>query len=249
MSIHRTRTNCLGGGVSIYIHDSIKLVQELDSLFTDTFESCAVELNFHGQSILMAEFYRVPNTDDRLFNISFQTLLDLANQFKCVFLCSDQNYDLLKSHTHQPTQDFVDSIYTNGFIPTITKPTRVTHASSTLIDNIFVRLPSINKHSSFVVTDGMSDHYPCFLSYQIVTDCYDKSNIKIEKRKITDEIMLKVQQDLLFENWSILYHLSVDNLYEFLINKITDKLDKHALKKVICVRACDKFREPWMTIK
>ena len=56
MSIHRTRTNRLGGGVSIYIHDSIKLVWELDSLFTDTFESCAVELNFHGQSILMAEF-------------------------------------------------------------------------------------------------------------------------------------------------------------------------------------------------
>ena len=95
----------------------------------------------------------------------------------------------------------------------------------------------------------MSDHYLCFLSYQIATDCYDKSNIKTEKRKITDEIMLKVQQDLLFENWSILYHLSVDNLYEFLINKITEKLDKHALKKVICVRACDKFCEPWMTIK
>ena len=38
---------------------------------------------------------------------------------------------------HQPTNDFLDSLASNSFIPYILHPTRITSHSKTLIDNIF----------------------------------------------------------------------------------------------------------------
>ena len=46
----------------------------------------------------------------------------------------DFNLDLIKVDTHNQTKDFVHSLYTNAFYPTISKPTRVTDHSATLLD-------------------------------------------------------------------------------------------------------------------
>ena len=48
----------------------------------------------------------------------------------------DFNLDLIKVDTHNQTKDFVHSLYTNAFYPTISKHTRVTDHSATLLDNI-----------------------------------------------------------------------------------------------------------------
>ena len=50
----------------------------------------------------------------------------------------DHNMDLLKSHEHCCTQQFLDILLDNGLIPTITRPTRITKTSATLIDNVFI---------------------------------------------------------------------------------------------------------------
>ena len=94
----------------------------------------------------------------------------------------------------------------------------------------------------------MSDHYPCMLSYVMSTGNQDQTKLILEKRKITEEAITKIQQDLLFTDWSLMYDLDVDKSYAFLLETIKNKLDLHALKKLIKIRSCDKFREPWMTV-
>ena len=48
----------------------------------------------------------------------------------------DHNMDFLKSHVHVPTNDFIEEILTTGLLPTISRPTRITKSTATLIDNI-----------------------------------------------------------------------------------------------------------------
>ena len=57
---------------------------------------------------------------------------------KHLILGMDHNLDLLKSNNHTATRKFLDMILDNGLIPSITRPTRITQQSATLIDNIFI---------------------------------------------------------------------------------------------------------------
>ena len=50
----------------------------------------------------------------------------------------DHNYDLLKSATNTSTERFLNIHMDNDLTPCITKPTRVTRKTATLIDNIIV---------------------------------------------------------------------------------------------------------------
>ena len=50
----------------------------------------------------------------------------------------DHNLDLLNYAKHRPTREFVCINEKNNLVPGITRPTRITNTSATLIDNIFV---------------------------------------------------------------------------------------------------------------
>ena len=47
------------------------------------------------------------------------------------------NVDLLNYNEHNQTNEFLDSLASNSFIPLILQPTRITSHSNTFIDNIF----------------------------------------------------------------------------------------------------------------
>jgi hypothetical protein len=51
-------------------------------------------------------------------------------------MMGDFNIDLLKYNSHEKTNNYVDNLFSNGFLPIITKPTRVTTSSATLIYHI-----------------------------------------------------------------------------------------------------------------
>jgi hypothetical protein len=74
----------------------------------------------------------------------------------------DFNINLLNSNSHKPTNDFVDILLLNSFYPTISKPTRITYHSSTLIDNIITNNLDHDMISGIIYTD-LSDHLPIFL--------------------------------------------------------------------------------------
>ena len=73
------------------------------------------------------------------------TLLDkLSKENKQVFLLGDFNINLLNYNDHQPTNEFLDSLASNSFIPYILQPTRITSHSKTLTDNIFSNIILMN---------------------------------------------------------------------------------------------------------
>ena len=54
-------------------------------------------------------------------------------------------------------------------VPSITKPTRITKSSATLIDNIFIPLELVAISSSHILIEDMSDHLPVLLVLNGVT--------------------------------------------------------------------------------
>ena len=73
------------------------------------------------------------------FNCSYSNKLlqNISKEQKFVFLLGDFNVNLLNYCEHNQTNEFLDSLVSNSFIPLISQPTRITSHSNTLIDNIF----------------------------------------------------------------------------------------------------------------
>ena len=76
----------------------------------------------------------------------------------------DFNMNLLNYHTHQFTGEFLDIMYSNMCFLLITRPTRITFNTVTLIDNIFANNIDIYSFSDLLFTD-ISDHLPFFPSF------------------------------------------------------------------------------------
>ena len=77
--------------------------------------------------------------DPTEFNdIYLQNFLDmLALENKDIFLIRNSNINILQYDNNKDSQEFLDKIHSNFFLPYISSPFTVTPCSQTLIDNIF----------------------------------------------------------------------------------------------------------------
>ena len=71
-------------------------------------------------------------------------------------LCGDFNIDLLTSTS------FLNTMYSLSLLPIISKPTRITGNSATLIDNFFINEPC-NFESGIIIPD-ISGHFQIFFT-------------------------------------------------------------------------------------
>ena len=115
-------------------------------------------------------------------------LLSLLQQTnKVVYIMGDYNINLLNVHTHIPTADFIDMMYSYSFFPLITKPTRVTGDTATLIYNISCNDVDCLDMMNGVFYNDISDHFPIF-SINFKGHIAD-TKIYITKRMVTTKIL------------------------------------------------------------
>ena len=107
--------------------------------------------------------YRHPSRDLTDFNCNYlrKILENVSEEQKSIFLLRDLNVNLLNYNEHNQSDEFLDSLVSNSFIPLILQPTRTTSHSNTLIDNIFSNVidPDIILGN---LTATISDHLPQF---------------------------------------------------------------------------------------
>ena len=106
--------------------------------------------------------YRRPNTDFQSFLNEIEIILNIAcRENKILILSGDFNINLLDYDTNVNVRNFVDLLVSNNLFSTIVKPTRVTGATSTLIDHIWTN-NYMNCNSNGIFYDKITDHYPIF---------------------------------------------------------------------------------------
>ena len=86
----------------------------------------------NGKKAIICCVYRAPNTDLSML-CEFLTNILRNVRKNTAYMCGDFNVDLLQFDQH----DFIDQIYTLGLHPLITRPTRITSHSKTLIFTSF----------------------------------------------------------------------------------------------------------------
>ena len=105
--------------------------------------------------------YRPPNKSCVEFVNEYELLINhLKHVDTHLILGMDHNNDLLKASIHNNIQRFLEVNLDNGLYPCITKPTRVTNTSATLIDSIFIDSKLLGRHTSHIKIDNISDHLP-----------------------------------------------------------------------------------------
>ena len=157
------RSGRIGGGTGILIHNSLRCRQRKDlKLNTEIFEHTVVELKTETKNILPVSGYRPPNTNAKKFlreyKDSIKSWKKLKNHNLVVGL--DNNMDFLKSDKHAQTQGFLELNLDSDLEPTITRTTRVTTKSATLIDNVFLSQRLQYQYTSNILIDDISDHMP-----------------------------------------------------------------------------------------
>ena len=89
------------------------------------------------------------------------SLSDLSHKKKVYYILGDFNINLHRDNRMNSANLYINSILSHGAIPLITKQTRISNNSSTIIDHIITN-DSKHELQSFIVKSDLTDHYPIF---------------------------------------------------------------------------------------
>ncbi len=230
--MHRSRLIKKQGGVAMYILDEFSYEEcpELCTFYEGEFECIFVKVRTGtNKKIVLGEIYRVPNTNERLALSRYEAILDqLHNNDTDVIIGTDQNFDFLQINSHRNTADLLDSFLEVGLFPTINKPTRVTHCSKTLIDNLYVKCGNKSDLSSGIILSDISDHFPIFFYMKHTGTNITKSPLRFSYRPINETSLVNIKHSLSLIDWSYLHNLSLDHAYEEFIKTLNNIINDHA---------------------
>ena len=239
-----------GGGVSILLRDGLKYRRrnELESK-NPILENIILEIKTHCSSLLICSAYRAPNTKIKEFLEEYNVLLEklVGTKNKNVLIAMDHNLDLLKTDQHQETLDFVMHNIDNDIYPCITKPTRVTHSSATLIDNIFASEKLHRNSTNYIIQDDISDHYPCLTVMPDMSELVQTERI-IYTRSIKEKNLNAVRSDLSEVDWiKVLSDMTCNDAFDKFHEFTITSLNKHCPETVKRVKGKRKRHDPWIT--
>ena len=229
--IRKIRYNRMGGGVSLFIHNSIKFEQRLE-LIVDlegvdclTIEIPKDELN-SPKNIILLSLYKPPDINKALFTEKLTDLLEvLHRQNKFVFILGDFNIDVAENMltTDRYVSDFHNSLLAYFHRALINKPTRVSDRKSTIIDNIYTNISSVA--ISGILRTDFSDHYSLFC----ITDLKQNVNTNKEfnRREYNGKNTASFTRHLKALNWdNVLSTGNLNESYTYFQNKMMDIFQK-----------------------
>jgi hypothetical protein len=171
MNLPLPNPNC-GGGVGLFIHNkfSYEILKIQSSFIPGVYESIWAKVEVSkGKYKIIGNIYRphsAPLADvARAITIHqniIQYLKSNKNHKNCTIqILSDFNVNILNFAQHELTNNYLESMFSDGLLPVITRPTRIHHTSATLIDHIFESNKE-NRYIAGIILSSLSDHFPTF---------------------------------------------------------------------------------------
>ena len=229
--ISRCREDGPRGGVGLFIREHINIIirEDISVFIPHVFESVFVEIvHQSARNEIVGVIYR-PNTeplaDFDIFESNLSEIMNIINREhkQCVIL-GDMNIDLLKFETHTKTGHYLDNIFCNGFLPVITKPTRISTSAATLIDHIYINNITSLSRSGILITD-VADHFGTF--HIIPSQLPNTRNNTIKKRLITANNIEKFKICLNTLDYSnVLESNCPNNAYDIFVKLYTETFNK-----------------------
>ena len=235
----------VGGGSGLYIAENLCPENLQCPSFTSAEVICtSIKLNNHN--LVICQIYRSPNSNKYKFIDELEQCLIWLNKLnKTIVMTGDFNFDLLSIETSAPAQLFFSTLLSHGLFPTISRTTRSSSSSSTLIDNIFCNDLSKVAHSGIILND-ISDHFPIFASLSINVNSNDNILNKSNKTLTFDYKRIDEFNQFLSEK---LQTIENETCPEFIANKIiatyNEGMAQFSYMKTNSRR--NNPRHPWMS--
>ena len=207
-------------------------------------ESITVEIEINNsKNALISCVYRTPGSCTESFSDLLMAMYDNISNKKMVFLCGDTNIDLLSENN--ATTEFINSMYSMSLYPTITRPTRITTHSATIIDNIFTNVID-KKISSGIIINDATDHLPVFTVIKDGIRNNKDQKIHIISRIKTQDAVESFKRDLKNQDWNKVYVEDVNESYNYFLSTLSAIYDKNCplVRKTVKHKFGGK---PWLT--
>ena len=228
-----------GGGVCIYVRNNFNFFLRPD-LSPETIECLTIEISKpNSKSFLVSTWYR-PESPVSVFDTFENVIAKVDAEYKEIYLLGDTNCNFLPSANDPNAKHLRDILELYGLAQLITKPTRITASSRSLIDHCITNCVDKIKHSG-VIHLGISDHSLVFM--------IRKSNsfrngghktIKTREWKLFNEANFLA--DLEKKNW-VCHGENPNAQWEGWKANLMDTIDKHAPIRNKRVRA---KKSPWI---
>ena len=229
------------GGAALYIHEKF-ISTPVAIPHSNLFEALCRDLNCQTGKLRVCCLYRPGSSPVAWFD-DFHSLLDVICDCDCpIYVTADLNVDLLPDADDQHSKlRLLRLAESFSLRQIITKPTRVTPNSKSLIDVIFVRdCPTVE---SDVFSPFCSDHSP-------VLAISKKENTQPTRIKTTwlvnDGDYVAMNESILNTDWNFIEDRSID--YDIVVQNVESKMqnfmETHIPRKTFILRPRDK---PWMT--
>ena len=160
----------------------------------------------------------------------------------------DHNLDLIKHDRHRVTSNFIERNLDNQLLPTITKPTRITRSTATLLDNIIIGRDLQTEYESSIVISDISDHLPCLLKIKNPS-LFIKAPTRVTTRGLNTEKINELNNKLKQINWcSELLNRNVNEQYTHFQDTLSDITDAVAPYHTITIQSNKIIKDPWLSV-
>ena len=213
----------------------------------DKFEICAIEVVLNKVKVCVISAYKSPSTDYKVFSQVFDSLQFLVSKYRHVVMLGDLNIDYLKREEARYKFFSSEIVECLGLTQIVTKPTRITQFTKSLIDLILVSSPKNVKFWDVTNCPFHADHELIYMSYNFKKEKFSPKVIsKREMKNFSSEDFLN---KLDFAPWGNIYAVpenAIDDQVTIIENVFRTVLDDVAPFKTFRVT---RPPTPWLSEK
>ena len=245
------RTHSKSGGVALYVDSSLKcnLMPSMSTTVDGIMECLTVEIIVpDSKNIIITCIYRTPGSCIDTFNLKIDSMFTNINN-KIHILTGDLNIDLLNPHGKAKIHDFINGMYSKGQFPIITKPSRITVDTATLIDHIYTNTIEGEITAGLLINDT-TDHLPVFGIFQQLLKKNNNTQMHTQRltRCRTPESVAALKADLSTHSWEEVYATeNPDQAYDAFLTTLLESYNKHCPLKLSKPKKKVNQDNPWMT--
>jgi len=180
------------------------------------------------------------------FSDLLTNVLDELSSFNIpIYLTGDMNLDVLQHNSSSNVSDYINLLFTYGMLQVITRPTRCTDHSATLIDH-FVTNTKQSAYESCIITSSISDHFPVVFFLQAAKPL--PSSKTLFSRDFSEQNLKRFEQSLHSLRWGfVLEEEDPQTAYNLFADTFLNLYNLQFPLKEIKFNKKLHTKEPWMT--
>ena len=160
-----------------------------------------------------------------------------------MLVLGDFNENLLKYSEDKQNSEYLDMLLSLGFMPIITKPTKITDHTATLIDHIYTNTPEKLIKSGICLAD-ISDHLPVFCTMANTLPTNNEPRFFSDFRHFNEEAF---HQDLIAVDFKTLISNDVNKSISAIVSNLHAITNCHAPLREASKRQRKRLERHWIT--